>query len=279
MGKCFIIQPFDKGTYDKRYRDVFEPAIKDAGLDPYRVDRDYQVKVPIEEIEKNIREAEICFAEITTDNPNVWYELGFAFACKKNVVLVCESLERKGKFPFDIQHRQIINYTSESTSDFNDLKNEITSRIKALNKNKRTVEDIIEDPVKAVKGFKQHEIALMMLMLSNQVSDEESVPVYSLKGDMQKAGFTEAATGLAIMNLKRNGFIEVVRASDGYHNEDYSACKITSKGEDWLIDNQDKVRIMEDEELDYPNDDVKTDDKNVKNNVDEVEDVSDDIPF
>lgn len=278
MGKCFIIQPFDKGTYDKRYKDVFEPAIKDAGLDPYRVDRDYQVEVPIEEIEKNIRESEICFAEITTDNPNVWYELGFAFACKKNVVLVCESLERKGKFPFDIQHRQIINYTSESTSDFNDLKNEITNRIKALNKNKKIIEEIIEDPVKTVKGFKQHETALMMLMLGNQVSNDESVPVYSLRSDMQKAGFTEAATGLAIMNLKRMGFIEVIRESNNF-NEDYTACKITPKGEDWLIDNQDKVRIMEEEELDYSNDDAKTDNKNVKNNADEVEDVSDDIPF
>ena len=25
MGKCFVIQPFDKGPFDKRYRDVFSP--------------------------------------------------------------------------------------------------------------------------------------------------------------------------------------------------------------------------------------------------------------
>jgi len=30
---CFIIQPFDK-----RYTDIFEPAIKSVELEPYRVD-------------------------------------------------------------------------------------------------------------------------------------------------------------------------------------------------------------------------------------------------
>lgn len=49
MSKCFVIQPFDKGRYDKCYEDVFAPAIHDAGLEPYRVDRDPGVTIPIEE--------------------------------------------------------------------------------------------------------------------------------------------------------------------------------------------------------------------------------------
>ena len=40
MPRCFMIQPLDGKQYDKRYEDVFEPAIRDAGLEPYRVDRD-----------------------------------------------------------------------------------------------------------------------------------------------------------------------------------------------------------------------------------------------
>ena len=50
MPKCFVIHPFDDGKqYDKRYEDVFAPAIKDADLEPYRVDRDLSVSVPIDE--------------------------------------------------------------------------------------------------------------------------------------------------------------------------------------------------------------------------------------
>ena len=116
MSKCFVIQPFDKGKFDTRYIDIFEPAIRKAEFEPYRIDNDLSVRVPIDEIEKGISESSICFAEITTDNPNVWYELGFAFACDKDVIMVCSD-ERQGKFPFDIQHRHIITYKTNSTGD------------------------------------------------------------------------------------------------------------------------------------------------------------------
>ena len=37
MPRCFVIQPFDSGgKFDKRYLDVFRPAILAAGLKPYR---------------------------------------------------------------------------------------------------------------------------------------------------------------------------------------------------------------------------------------------------
>jgi hypothetical protein len=98
MNTCFVIQPFDKDKFDQRYTETFEPAIIAAGLEPYRVDRDPSVRIPIEQIEDGIRNSRICFAEITLDNPNVWYELGFAFASGKDVVMVTE--ERQ-KFPFD----------------------------------------------------------------------------------------------------------------------------------------------------------------------------------
>ena len=48
MAMCFVIQPFDDGkVYDKGYTDVFAPAIAEAGLEPYRVDRDPSVMVPV----------------------------------------------------------------------------------------------------------------------------------------------------------------------------------------------------------------------------------------
>ena len=55
-------------------------ALEDAGLEPYRVDQDPSTEKIIETIEDQIRKATLCLADITTDNPNVWYELGYAFA-------------------------------------------------------------------------------------------------------------------------------------------------------------------------------------------------------
>jgi hypothetical protein len=34
MAICFVIQPFDSGKYDKRFHDVYKPAIEAAGLRP-----------------------------------------------------------------------------------------------------------------------------------------------------------------------------------------------------------------------------------------------------
>jgi hypothetical protein len=74
MPRCFVIQPFDGGPFDKRYNDVQLPAINDAGLEPYRVDKDLAATILIDYIEENIRASDICLADITLDNANIWYE-------------------------------------------------------------------------------------------------------------------------------------------------------------------------------------------------------------
>src|SRR5882672_3006402 len=98
MNKCFVIQPFDKGSFDKRYEDVFVPAIIAAGLEPYRVDHDPSVTIPIDEIQSGIESSEACLADMSTDNPNVWFELGYAIASQREVVLVCSA--ERSHFPF-----------------------------------------------------------------------------------------------------------------------------------------------------------------------------------
>ena len=95
---CFIIQPYDKGKFDKRYKDIIKPMIVECGFIPYRVDEDYGTDIPIEAIESGLKRSRIVIAEITTNNPNVWFELGFALALNKSIVLLCSD-ERRGKMP------------------------------------------------------------------------------------------------------------------------------------------------------------------------------------
>ncbi len=59
MPTCFVIQPFNDED-DRRYDEVYKPALEEAGVEPYRVDRDPTVTVLIETIEKRIRESDIC---------------------------------------------------------------------------------------------------------------------------------------------------------------------------------------------------------------------------
>jgi len=242
MNQCFVIQPFDNDKYDKRYVDIFEPAISKAGFQAYRIDKDLSVRVPIDEIEKGISESVLCFAEITTDNPNVWYELGYAFACGKDVVLVCSD-ERQGKFPFDIQHRHVISYKTGSTSDFSSLEDTITRKIKALQQKSAKVRNLNVTPVVETHGLKSHEIALLILIMENQFCDADSMSIYVLKNEMEKAGYTNIATSVAIRSLTKMNMVETFKAYDDQAQEEYFACRATISGEEWILSNQDKLEF------------------------------------
>jgi hypothetical protein len=244
MEKCFVIQPFDRDKFDKRYVDIFEPAIKGAKLEPYRVDRDPSVTIPIETIEEGIRGARICFAEISTDNPNVWYELGFAFASHKDVVMVCATDERVGKFPFDIQHKTIVTYGTSSKSDFEKLEVEITKKLVALGQKKRVVENIVNHPQIVSGDLESHELAMLLLILESQFTDQDSISLSLLKDAMINQKFTSAAISLAIRSLVKKDYIVTVVEIEGYNSEySYSACKLTPHGEDWLMKNQHLISI------------------------------------
>lgn len=254
MDSCFVIQPFDKDKFDKRYYDIFEPAIKNAGLEPYRVDKDLSVRIPIDQIEENIKKAKICFAEITTDNPNVWYELGYAFASDKDVVMVC-SEERQSKFPFDIQHKHILSYKTGSTSDYNSLQENITEKLKAFLHKRVKVQSFIDNPVKESEGLKQHEVVMILLVLENQLTEEQSVSAHRLQRDMEAAGFTRAASNIAFRELKNKLLIEQGKEYSD-EGDEYIVFKLTQKGEKWILDNQDQVQFRKPPKTNSPVDDL-----------------------
>jgi hypothetical protein len=145
IGRCCVFQPFDKGTFDKRYDDVLVPAITDGGIEPYRVDRDDGAIIPIETLEGEIRSSVLCLADITTRNPSVMYEVGYAIASGKDVILICAN--NAPPYPFDVQHRGIIQYDTESPSDFGKLQTAITARIKALVRKQETAQQIVFAPL------------------------------------------------------------------------------------------------------------------------------------
>lgn len=139
---CFVIQPYDGGDFDNRYDDIIKPALESCGVEAYRVDRDPYVEIAISVIEERIQDATLIIAEISMDNPNVWFELGYAMALGKPVIMLCDSMYRSEKIPFDISHRNVLIYRSGSIRDFNDCFEKLKERITAkLKKMKLSVQD------------------------------------------------------------------------------------------------------------------------------------------
>jgi nucleoside 2-deoxyribosyltransferase len=237
------MQPFDGGTFDKRYEDVIGPAIRAAGIEAYRVDQDPRVSIPIQEIERGIRESQVCLAEITTDNPNVWFELGYAIACGREVVLVC-SEERTTKFPFDVQHRLIITYKTASKSDFEKLGRQITERLTACLEKAETLSMVSEmSKLTTIEGLGQHEIFALAALAENIDHPKDGAPVWLIKRDMETSGFTKVAATIALHSLLKKNLIASDSVQD-MNGDWYTVYALTESGWSWVLENQDRFRLQ-----------------------------------
>lgn len=104
---CFVMMPFASPLGDY-YPKIYEVAIKKAGLNPVRADNDiFGTGKIVDQIWSGITSAKVLVAELTSRNPNVFYELGLAHALKKPVVLVSSN---EDDVPFDLQHIRVIYY-------------------------------------------------------------------------------------------------------------------------------------------------------------------------
>jgi hypothetical protein len=234
MQTCFMIQPFDNGKYDKRFEDIYKPAIVAAGFEPYRVDYDASVLVPIDAIEKGISEAAMCLADISLDNPNVWYELGYAFASKRPVIMVCSDERAGKKYPFDIQHRTIIPYTAEAPSDFMKLQEAITTRMRATADRADMLDQIATSaPATSIDGLSAVDMAVIAVIAGDVSHPAGAVVLHGAKSDAERAGITGLGFNIAMRKLENRGFITSQDVHDEM-GESYAGISITPKGWRWI---------------------------------------------
>ena len=256
MPTCFVIQPFDAGRFDKRFDDVYKRAVEAAGLEAYRVDRDPTVEVPIESIEDGIRTAAVCLADITTDNPNVWYELGFAFAAGRPVLMICSDERTERRYPFDIQHRTVLNYSTEAPRDFEDLKTNLTERLRALLNKGEALRQIAESQQLATShGLGQPELMVLAVLAGETSAPGSTASIWSLKNDVERAGLTSIGFALGFRRLTSKALIEKVEASDE-RGDSYDAARLTDAGWKWVERNESLFALRRDSPTSQPDDEM-----------------------
>lgn len=104
---CFVMQPF-ASPFGGYFNSIFKPAVEQAGLQAIRADAEiFGTGKIMDQIWRGIRDATVLVAELTSKNPNVFYELGLAHALEKPVVLVTSNQE---DVPFDLRHIRVILY-------------------------------------------------------------------------------------------------------------------------------------------------------------------------
>lgn len=105
---AFIVSQFGD-NYDVLYNQVIKPVCDKLKYNPIRGDEVASCTLILNDIITSIRDSAVIIADITPDNPNVFYELGYAHALGKPTILLCEKKIRE-KLPFDVSGFRTIFY-------------------------------------------------------------------------------------------------------------------------------------------------------------------------
>ncbi|MCH8252759.1 MAG: hypothetical protein IID36_09945 [Planctomycetes bacterium] len=135
-GKCFVMMPF-ADPFDIYFNKIYKDAIEKAGMEPIRADDLFRPSVIVSDIWNMVQKADVLFAELTTKNANVFYELGLAHAIGKPVILVSETMS---DVPFDLQQLRVLLYNKDDPSWGEKLASNITAAI----------QETLDAPIEAV---------------------------------------------------------------------------------------------------------------------------------
>lgn len=133
---CFTIMPY--GRWPDLYYDViYRPAIEASGLIPKRADELSRPSAITHDIWVLANQAKVMLADLSGENPNVFYELGLGHALGKPAILITDSSEQ---VPFDLRSLRVIVYDKNKPDWGERLKKKIQIAI----------EEVMSSPADAV---------------------------------------------------------------------------------------------------------------------------------
>ncbi len=120
---CFVAMPFSK-KHDAVYRMIKE-SMKGTFYYCQRLDKKQFNKSIVQKILSEIKQSKLIIFLATDQNPNAFYECGYAVAMNKEVITLTDSYSN---LPFDIKDRNAIEYSG----DLQKLKKKLNDKLTKL---------------------------------------------------------------------------------------------------------------------------------------------------
>jgi len=127
LAKAFVIMPF-KSPFNEFYEKIIKKVCKDLNIEVKRGDEIISTNVVMQDIIQDINYSNFIIAEVSEINPNVYYELGYAHALNKPVILLAK---KDTKIPFDISPYRII-YYDDNIIFKDELENKLKLYLKSM---------------------------------------------------------------------------------------------------------------------------------------------------
>lgn len=121
---CFVLMEFN-APYTEIYDSLIRPTVEGEGFRCLKSDDIFATTSVIEDIWANINKASLIIAEISSNNPNVMYELGVCHTVGKNVMMLTQHPDA---IPFNFRHMRAYPYVNDIPGS-DDLKKNIASVI------------------------------------------------------------------------------------------------------------------------------------------------------
>ena len=188
---CFIVCPIgEEGSEIRRKSDdllefIIEPICNQKGYDIVRADKILNNDRIDDSILKYLNEAELVIADVTQNNANVFYELGFRTATGKPVIQIAED---GTKLPFDIQNIRTHFYNIDNTRKTQEFKQKLLQIIYAVEQNEEKKKK--EENQKQINEVftSDFQRSMSSVLLTEMVNDPEKFErIMKLFDDSKKA--------------------------------------------------------------------------------------------
>lgn len=128
---CFVIMPIDRkrGNYEDLYKNHIKRIIEHEliSVSCIRADELFVTSEPkYKVIQDAIKKCTFAIADISERNPNVYYEIGYAQAKGKKVILIKNKVI--GQLPFDIKSLNVLIYDKDKIG-YNDICKQILATL------------------------------------------------------------------------------------------------------------------------------------------------------
>ena len=140
---CFVIAPIGESGSDTRKRSdqvlkhVIKPAVTSCGYEAVRADEIEKPGMITSQVIQHIVTDPLVVADLTENNPNVFYELAIRHALGKPFIHL---IEEGARIPFDVANTRTIYVDHRDLDSVDSAKNGIINQIKALEEDASNIE-------------------------------------------------------------------------------------------------------------------------------------------
>src|SRR5215475_12907039 len=116
LSHAFVVMPFgikpgvdgQMIDFNRVYDEYIRPALTAVGLEAFRADQEMRAGDIRTDMFQELLVADLVVADLSIDNPNVWYELGVSHALRARGVIgiMC----RRNYMPFDVYTDRVLTY-------------------------------------------------------------------------------------------------------------------------------------------------------------------------